>query len=66
MSTVSKVTLAKEIDGVVDYIYPRTSADVTEYDADSTVKDKLDYIIAKLEELETKINDLNDTTTTTE
>lgn len=59
MSTISKVTLAKEVDGVVDYIYPKTSSDVVEYDSSATVKDKLDYIIAKLEELETKVDNIS-------
>lgn len=48
MSSINRATLAKEIDGVIEYIYPKTSADLVEYtDSDNTVmtvEDKLHAI----------------------
>ena len=48
MSSINRATLAKEIDGVIEYIYPKTSADLVEYtDTDNTVmtvEDKLHSI----------------------
>lgn len=48
MSSINRATLAKEIDGVIEYIYPKTSADLVEYtDSDNTVmtvEDKLHSI----------------------
>ena len=38
---INKATLAKEVDGVVEYIYPKTTADMVEYDPDNTVEQKL-------------------------
>lgn len=41
---INKATLAKEVDGVVEYIYPKTTADMVEYDPDNTVEQKIDAI----------------------
>jgi hypothetical protein len=38
---INKATLAKEVDGVVEYIYPKTTADMVEFDTDNTVEDKI-------------------------
>jgi hypothetical protein len=44
MASVNKATLAKEVDGVVEYIYPKTTADMVEYSDTQTVEDKLKSI----------------------
>lgn len=41
---INKGTIAKEINGVVEYIYPKTSADVVEYSSTQSVKNKLDSL----------------------
>ena len=43
---INKATLAKEVDGVTEFIYPKTSADMVEYDANQSVAEK----IASMEE----------------
>jgi len=50
---INKATLAKEIDGVIEYIYPKTTADLVEYDASYTVEEK----IKQLEKNITGVND---------
>ena len=40
--SIIKGTLAKNNDGVVDYIYPKTQAELVEYEDGVSVKDKLD------------------------
>ena len=39
---INYATLAKEIDGVIQYIYPKTAAELVEYSATQSVKDKID------------------------
>lgn len=41
---INKGTIAKEINGIVEYIYPKTSADVVEYSPTQSVKNKLDSL----------------------
>lgn len=41
---INKGTIAKEINGVVEYVYPKTSADVVEYSPTQSVKNKLDSL----------------------
>ena len=41
---ISYATLAKEIDGVINYIYPRTDATLVEYTDSQNVKEKLDEL----------------------
>lgn len=41
---INKGTIAKEINGVVEYVYPKTSADVVEYSSTQSVKNKLDSL----------------------
>ena len=38
---ISKAVLAKEVDGVINYIYPKTTADMVEYDASQSVEEKI-------------------------
>lgn len=44
MSNVKKVTIEKLIDGSINLIYPRTSADMVVYDESISIKDKIDNI----------------------
>ena len=39
---INKATLVKEVDGNIEYIYPKTTADIVEYSTEVSVKDKLD------------------------
>ena len=47
-------TLAKEVDGKVVYIYPKTLAELVEYSLTESVKDRLDAIIKEIDEMNTK------------
>ena len=48
-------TLAKEVDGVIQYIYPRSTSELIVYNDNTTVKDKLDSLEDRLNGL--KIDD---------
>jgi len=41
---INKATLAKEIDGKIEYVYPKTTSDMVEYTPSQTVKEKLDNL----------------------
>lgn len=41
---INKGTLAKEVSGVLQYVYPRTSADMVNYDDNQNVKQKIQSI----------------------
>lgn len=61
---INKGTIAKEINGVVEYVYPKTSADVVEYSSTQSVRDKLNSLSTIVGDsssgLVKDINDLND------
>jgi hypothetical protein len=42
---INKATLAKEIDGVIEYIYPKTSADIVVYDETHSVAAMIDKLV---------------------
>ena len=44
--TISKAILAKDVTGTLNYIYPKTSADIVKYGSDSTVEDEIQTLIA--------------------
>lgn len=44
--TVNHATLARQVDGEIQYIYPKTTAELVEYDSSQSVKDKIDSIAA--------------------
>ena len=50
---INKATLAKEIDGKIEYIYPKTTSDMVEYTPSQTVKEKLDNLTLE----DTRINE---------
>ena len=54
---VNRATLGKEVDGVIEYIYPKTSADMVEYTAEMTVKQKIQSIDADITATNSRIND---------
>ena len=41
---INKATLAKEINGTIEYIYPKTTADIVEYTDNQTVEEKLNEL----------------------
>lgn len=53
---INKGTLAKEVNGIVEYIYPKTASDIVEYTPAQSVKEKLDSLDASTSNLSTNIN----------
>ena len=41
-------TLAQEVDGKVDYIYPKTSATMVEYNTSESVEDKINNMVSAI------------------
>ena len=41
---INKATLAKKIDGVIEYIYPKTLAELVMYGEDSTIIEEIDNV----------------------
>ena len=56
---INKGTIAKEINGVVEYIYPKTSADIVEYSSTQSVKNKLDSLGTSIQTNITNITNLS-------
>lgn len=54
MGSVNKGILAKQVNGVLEYIYPKTSADIVEYDSNSPTKS----VKKKIEEVEEVVHGL--------
>lgn len=48
-------TLAKELDGAVEYVYPKTDAEMVEYDPSASVKDKIDKLNENIAEINDRI-----------
>ena len=46
--SINKATLAKEVDGTIEYIYPKTTADMVDYTAQQTVEQKLQQLSTDL------------------
>ena len=40
--SITRGTLAKNVDGIVQYIYPKTEADLVEFDTNESIKDKIE------------------------
>jgi hypothetical protein len=51
--SINRGTLAQNKDGFVQYIYPKTEADLVEYDKEKSVKDKIDSMDKVIEKLNT-------------
>lgn len=55
---INKGTLAKEINGAIEYIYPKTSSDMVEYSSGISIKSKIDTQTTNISNLESRINNL--------
>lgn len=55
---ITKATLAKEVDGTVEYIYPKTTSDMVEYTPAQTVKDKLDALTAEDMRIDARVDSI--------
>lgn len=55
--TINRATLARQVNGEIEYIYPKTYADLVEYDSTQNVKEKIDSIVEDNENsLKNKVN----------
>lgn len=61
---INKATLAKEVDGVIEYIYPKTSGDIVVYDETHSVSAKIAELengkVGKIEGKSLSTNDFTD------
>ena len=55
---ITRGTLAQEVDGKVEYIYPKTDASIVEYSASQSVKDKLDELDKNIAEINDRITNI--------
>ena len=53
-------TLAQEIDGKVNYIYPKTDAKIVEYKDSKSVKDELDLLNNEIERIDARVTNISD------
>lgn len=51
-------TLAQEVDGKIQYVYPKTDAKIVEYDKSESVKDKLDALIDDINKINARITNI--------
>ena len=51
-------TLAHEVDGKVEYVYPKTIASVVEYDESDSVKTKIEKIDQNINDINYRITDI--------
>lgn len=55
--TVNRATLARQVNGEIEYIYPKTHAELVEYDSTQNIKEKIDSIVVGAEkDLENKVD----------
>lgn len=57
-----KATLAKEVNNTIEYIYPKTSADLVEYSSSQTVEQKIQSIDSTISTMDARITNLSSTT----
>ena len=57
-----KATLAKEVNNTIEYIYPKTSADLVEYSSSQTVEQKIQSIDSTISTIDARITNLSSTT----
>jgi hypothetical protein len=55
---INKATLGKEVDGVIEYIYPKTSADMVEYSTNQTVAQKIQSIDTDIVSTNSRISNI--------
>lgn len=51
-------TLAKEVDGQVEYVYPKTTAEIIEFDSSDSVKTKINKIDKNIDDVNKRINNI--------
>ena len=51
--TINKATLARQVNGEIEYVYPKTTSDLVEYDASQNVKEKIDSMANDIKNVET-------------
>ena len=55
--TVNHATLARQVNGEIEYIYPKTTSELVEYDSTQNIKEKIDSIGIDFEEkINAKVN----------
>ena len=55
--SIERGTLAKNVDGVIKYVYPKTEAALVEYDQDNSVKDKIEVMDDNLNTINIYLNE---------
>jgi len=58
MSDITRGVLGQTIDGVVEYFYPKTEADLVECKDGKNVEEKIEELESKIKELEERIQAL--------
>lgn len=56
--SITYVTLAREVDGKVEYVYPKTTASIVEYDKHTSIRNKIDKINKDIAEIDTRIDSI--------
>ena len=51
-------TLAQEVDGKVEYVYPKTDSSIVEYSISESVKDKIESIDNNISEVNNRITNM--------
>lgn len=55
--TINRATLARQVKGDIEYIYPKTDAELVEYDSSQNIKEKIESIVENIDvDLENKID----------
>ena len=55
--TINRATLARQVNNEIEYIYPKTDAELVKYDATQSIKEKIDSIISgTVDDLTTKLD----------
>jgi hypothetical protein len=55
---ITKATLAQETNGKVEYVYPKTTADIVELNSEESVRDKFDNIDNMIKEANIRIDNI--------
>lgn len=54
--TINHATLARQVNGEIEYIYPKTNAELVEYDENQNIKEKIDSIASSAENIDGKLD----------
>lgn len=55
---INKGTLAREVNGTIEYIYPKTSADMVEYTTGVSAQNKISELISTTDNIDERVNNL--------